>query len=291
MKLKQTAASIGLLLTLACANPLSAAPLAFELVSSSFFTSPYAMSTSDIYHDERIGDSYINNIGFSTYAADFIVMPEQWAIDAILNVLGVDDSSDILIHEESLTLSSFTTVLRLTGDAGARAEVTGTASVSGVYNQLFAAVPSGETSSSVSFDYTLAEPGITGSEELVWSDSGLAGEESGAAAGAGTALSPFEMAVGDTLSLTGAFSVSSYAQVNPACVTVCIPFTDLCHTECLPGVGFAFAYTDGLGGIALDLTEVPVPEPATPLLLSMGLLGILYHRTRTGMAAGSRRIG
>lgn len=263
--------------------PAQAAPFGFEIVGTpTVFTSPFAFTTSDIYNDQRAGGSYTHDIGLSNWAADFTVAPQQWVTDEILILLGLDNSTELVGVSESETVMSYTTQLRLTGDAGARAQITGSAYASGSYNQLIGAVPSGDARSRVRYDYSiLGVPGLT-EEYLENTDGELAALAAGSWLGSGTAITPFEMLVGETISINSQIAVRSFSEVNEACVEACIPYTDICTEVCVAGVGFAFAYTDGIGGIQLTPGPISeVPEPGSLSILIAGLLAMSRFAKRT----------
>lgn len=249
--------------------------LSFEIVSDPVLTDPYALTTRNFTHNQAIdGAQFTYSFGFDTYALDATVLPEQWILDSILEFAGLNNSTELVGLSIAETLFSFSTTLRLTGNPGERAAISYSPYVSGSYTQFYGAVPSADTSSRIRLDYWINGPGISGRENVISDDGGLIGTSTGTWARSDGRVPGFEMMVGDTVNVSGAFSVRSAAEVNPACITVCVPFTDLCRRECVAGAGFAFAGTKGLGGLSLYADLVPVSEPGTLALLGLGLAGL-----------------
>jgi hypothetical protein len=273
-RIRPTVVVISALLILHLGSYASAVPLGFEIVSNSLITSPFAITTSDFFSDESDGASYTHNIGFATYAADFTVAPEQWIGDAILSLLGLDNSTDLAGIDEAKTQATFSTNLRLTGDPGVQAKVSGSAYVGGIYNQLIGAIPSGDARSLVRLVYSITGVSYPQEETTKNTNNELAAQESGGWILPGSDIPEFTMSVGDIINVTGEFTVRSFAEVNEACLEVCIPYTNICHEECIPGAGFAFSYTDGVGGLSLYATEIQerIDEPNGFALLFLGLL-------------------
>ncbi len=255
--------------------------LSFEVVSNSFLTSPYALTTSNFTHDRVIsGSEFAYTFGFDTYALDATVFPDQWIVDSILVFLGLNNSTELVGLSVAETLFSFSTTLRLTGSPGERAAISYSPQISGEYMRTYAAAPSGEASSRVRLDYWINGPGISGRESVSRGDSGLIGGSSDSFSSSLARTHGFEMLVGELVNVSGEFSVRSFAEVEPACIEVCIPFTDICREQCVAGVGFSFAGTKGVGGLSLYADPIPAPEPGTLALLGLGLAGLGLSRRR-----------
>lgn len=254
-------------------------PLTFELANAEtpILTSPYALTTRNFTHVEQVGDKYAHTVGFGTYALDFTVLPQQWAIDSILAVLGLSEAEDLLGVNAAETLYHFSATVRLVGDPGESAAISVRPWVSASYDQLYGAIPSGEVNSTIELAYSLSAGGLSGSVYADSGTSGLAGSSSGSLVD-DTTLPVFRMVVGDILNVTADFRILSFAEVNPACA--CIPWTNIC--QCVAGAGFAFSSTNGNGGIELLAAAIPkpVPEPGTLALLGLGLAGIGLSRRR-----------
>jgi hypothetical protein len=275
-RIRPTVVVISALVILHLGSYANAVPFGFEIVSNSLITSPFAITTSDFFSDESDGASYTHHIGFATYAADFTVAPEQWIGDAILSLLGLDNSTDLAGIDEAKTQATFSTNLRLTGDPGVQAKVNGFAYVGGIYNQLIGAIPSGDARSLVRFVYSITGVSYPQEETTKNTNNELAAQESGGWVLPGSDIPEFTMSVGDLINVTGEFTVRSFAEVNEACAEVCL--FGYCVEECIPGAGFAFSYTDGVGGLSLYATEIQetIDEPNGFALLFLGLLLLTF---------------
>jgi hypothetical protein len=195
-----------------------------------------------------------------TFGIDITVTPYDW----ILDLLGVE--SVIGVGKTGQTTVSYSTSLRLIGDAGSKALISGYSTVGGYYNHQVDSWPaSGDARSSVS-----GLAGVFGSGQAVQTHRNHDGYHhySDAAIEPLAAdrwdIAPFEMVVGDILNLAGYFTVTSFAEINDVCGFL----------GCVPGLGLlSISQTTGEFSVRLDIQEVnPVQEPPGALTIATGLL-------------------
>jgi hypothetical protein len=261
---------VAAILAQAVVAPAVAAPLLFEEVATSRMTSPYSVTTTNFFFRDSFSDGdtqsagYHLNASLQNFGIDVTATPADW----ILDLLGVE--SVLGVGKTGVTTVSYSTSLRLIGDVGSKALVSGFSTVGGYYNHQISSLPSGDARSSVS---GLAQvfgvgQGVQTSRNhnsyVYYSDSAIE-----SLAGDRSEIVPFEMIVGEIINISGYFTVYSFAEINDACA----------FGICVPGAGpLALSQTTGNFSVGLNLQEVSaVPEPATSLLIFAGLLAIAHQ--------------
>jgi len=256
---------------------IPATPLGFEGGPVSYLTNPYSVTTSNFHFQESFGASYRLSGGLQNFGINFTATPTDWVLDllGVESVLGVGKTGETTVW--------FSTTLRLTGDAGARALITGYTSLDGWYNHQISSTPTGDARSKVSSTITLDtvsiySQSIERNHNDYWFYTDLTIEEM---TGMKRWFDPFEMTVGDTLHLGGTFTTRSFAQIDEVCIPI---------IGCVPGAGLALSQTTGSFQVGLNATELvaDVPEAdIAALLLVAGLAGVLLlrHRSMADLAA------
>lgn len=263
------------------ATPALALPLRFEQIASQHLTSPFSATTQNFsFSDSFTGgatqaDGYTLNASLQTFGIDVTLTPGDWVLD----LLGVN--SVLGIGKTGLTTVSFSSTLKLVGDAGARALISGYTKVGGYYNHQIESAPSGDARSTVSglVQINGIGQGVQTSQHhndyVLYADFAIAELDDDR-----RDFNPFEMNVGDTLGIAGYFSVNSFAEINDICVPL---------FGCAPGLGpLALSQTGGDFTTRLNIQALQsVPEPTSALLVLAGLLGMisLHRRARPTLAS------